>query len=115
MFLTDKYRNLSENDWERITEIHRQHFYLYLEDFVAPEMIAHYIGTGYYQNAVYEESFDLHVRMNLDIINYKFSNINLIKSKVKEILRIKYFLSVIQEDPVLIVKELKTQKNKDQH
>lgn len=115
MFLTDNDRNLSDDDWERITDVHRQHFYLYLEEFVAPEMIAHYIATGYYQSAVYEESFDLHVRTNLYNINYSFDNIDLIKFKVKEILLIKYFLLVVQEEPVLIVKELKAQKNKDQH
>ena len=107
MFLIDKDRHLSDEDWERITETHRQHFYLYLEEFVAPEMIAHYLATGYYQNAIYEESFDLHVRTNLYNINYAFENIDLIKSKIKDILRIKYFLLVVQEEPILIFKELK--------
>lgn len=110
MFLTEKYRHLSEEDWENITETHRQQFYLYLEEFVAPEMIAHYLATGYYQNAIYEESFDLHVRTNLFNINYAFENIDLIKSKIKDILRIKYFLLVVQEEPILIVKEIKAQK-----
>ena len=78
-----------------------------IEEFVAPEMIAHYLATGYYQNAIYEESFDLHVRTNLYNINYAFENINLIKSKIKDILRIKYFLLVVEEEPVLIFKELR--------
>lgn len=106
MFLTEKYRHLSDDDWENITETHRQHFYLYLEEFVAPEMIVHYLATGYYQNAIYEESFDLHVRTNLYNINYAFENIDLIKSKIKDILRIKYFLEVVEQEPVLILKEL---------
>ena len=69
-------------------------------------MIAYYLATGYYQNAIYEESFDLHVRSNLFNINYAFENIDLIKSKTKDILRIKYFLDFVQEEPVLIFKEL---------
>lgn len=106
MFLTNKDRDLSEEQWEKITYEHRQHYYLYLEEFIAPEIMAHYIATGYYQNAIYEESFDLHIRSNLNIINYTFDNIDLIKSKVIEILKIKYFLLVVQEEPVLILKEL---------
>ena len=106
MFLTDKERNLPEEEWERITETHRHQFYLYLREFVAPEMLAHYIATGYYSNSIYEESFDLHIKSNLTLINYIFDDIDSIKSKVKEILRIKYFLEVVQEEPVLILKEL---------
>ena len=106
MFLTDKDRNLPEDEWERITDTHRQQFYLFLQDFIMPEIIAHYLATGYYQNAIYEESFDLHIRSNLNIINYTFDNIDLIKSKVIEILKIKYFLEVVEQEPVLILKEL---------
>lgn len=106
LFLTDKERDLSDEEWEQITDTHRHQFYLYLEEFIMPEILAHYIATGYYQNAIYEESFDLHITTNLSIVNYAFENINLIKSKVKDILRIKYFLLVVQEEPVLIVKEL---------
>lgn len=106
MFLTDKDRELPEDEWERITDTHRHQFYLYLQDFIMPEILAHYLATGYYTHSVYEESFDLHIKTNLNIVNYSFNNIDLIKSKVKDILRIKYFLNVVQEEPVLVVKEL---------
>ena len=106
MFLTDKERNLPEEEWERITDTHRRQFYLYLQEFIAPEILAHYIATGYYSHSIYEESFDLHIKSNLTLINYIFDDIDSIKSKVKEILKIKYFLLVVQEEPVLIVKEL---------
>lgn len=106
MFLANKERELPEEEWELLTNVHREQYKLYLEEFIMPEILAHYIATGYYKHSVYEESFDLHIRTNLNIVNYAFDNIDLIKSKVKDILRIKYFLLVVQEEPVLIVKEL---------
>ena len=106
MFLTNKERNLSDEEWKLITDVHREQYKLYLEEFIMPEILAHYIATGYYKHSVYEESFNLHIRTNLNIVNYKFDNIDLIKSKVKDILRIKYFLLVVQEEPIMILKEL---------
>ena len=71
MFLTNKERNLSDEEWELITDVHREQYKLYLEEFIMPEILAHYIATGYYKHSVYEESFNLHIRTNLNIVNYK--------------------------------------------
>ena len=106
MFLAENDRKLSEKEWEKITKVHRQHYWRYIADFIAPEIVAHFIATGYYKHSIYQESFDVHVRCSLYIINYKFENTKKIKSKIKEILKTKYFLNVIQEEPVLVVQEL---------
>ena len=70
MFLTDKERNLSDEEWKLITAVHREQYKLYLEEFIMPEILAHYIATGYYKHSVYEESFNLHIRTNLNFVKY---------------------------------------------
>ena len=67
MFLTNKERNLSDEEWKLITDVHREQYKLYLEEFIMPEILAHYIATGYYKHSVYEESFIFLILLNIHI------------------------------------------------
>lgn len=72
----------------------------YLESYVLPELISYYIANAYYRNAMYETTWIQEFNSARDILNIVEVDVDKVSAEVKKILRIKYALEVISDDPL---------------
>ena len=64
------------------------------------EVIAYYIANSYYIGSMYEASFLQHYNSAKDLINLFGKNYEQMKSEVFKLLKIKYALIVVNENPI---------------
>ena len=72
----------------------------YLESYVLPELISYYIANAYYRNAMYETTWIQEFNSARDILNIVEVDVDKVSAEVKKLLRIKYVLEVISDDPL---------------
>ena len=72
----------------------------YVESYIMPEIIAYYIANSYYRNAMYESTFIQEYNSAKDLINIFGENQEKVKSEVLKLLRIKYALIIVNENPL---------------
>ena len=72
----------------------------FVEDYIMPEVIAFYIASSFYRNAMWEATFLQHYNSASDMFNILNENYEKTKAEVIKLLRIKYSLEVINEDPL---------------
>ena len=72
----------------------------YLESYILPEVISYYIANAYYRNAMYETTWIQEFNSARDILNIVEVDVNKVSTEVKKLLRIKYALEVISDDPL---------------
>ena len=72
----------------------------YLESYILPEVISYYIANAYYRNAMYETTWMQEFNSARDILNITEINEVKVSTEVRKLLRIKYALEVISEDPL---------------
>ncbi len=65
-----------------------------------PEMIAYYIANAYYRSSMYESAFDLEYETAKDLVDIFHENKTKVKSEVINLLRVKYALIVVNENPL---------------
>lgn len=70
----------------------------YVITYVMPEVIAFYIASSYYRNAMWEATFSQRYNSAKDIFNINEKDYKRLKSEVIKLLRIKYSLEIISED-----------------
>ena len=68
--------------------------------YIMPEVIAFYIASSFYRNAMWEATFLQHFNSAADVFNLPDNNYEKIKTEVVKLLRIKYALEVISEEPL---------------
>ena len=69
--------------------------------YIMPEVIAFYIASSFYRNAMWEATFYQHYNSAKDIFNISDDeNYVKVKSEVIKLLRMKYSLEIICEDPL---------------
>ena len=72
----------------------------YIESYIMSEIIAYYIANSYYKNAMYEGSFLQHYNSAKDLINMFGENEEKVKAEVYKLLRVKYALLIVNENPL---------------
>jgi len=72
----------------------------YIESYIMPEIIAYYIANSYYRNAMYESTFIQEYNSAKDLINLFGEDEEKVKSEVLKLLRIKYALIIVNENPL---------------
>ena len=72
----------------------------YLESYVLPELISYYIANAYYRNAMYETTWIQEFNSARDILNIVEVDVDKVPAEVKKLLRVKYALEVISDDPL---------------
>lgn len=76
----------------------------YLECYILPEVISYYIANAYYRHAMYETTWMQEFNSARDILNITEINEVNISTEVRKLLRIKYALEVISEEPLTFKK-----------
>ena len=108
MFLKKLDRDFTKKEIKKYLNPHYKMVCNYLEMFIIPETISFYLSTGYHYSLVYEEDFNIHIKSIVDeLFNYELKDLNLAKKNIKQILKIKYNLKVINEKPLNFKKIVK--------
>jgi len=102
MFRSNKEMDMSDEEFEKLTDPHNEMFDNYLLEFIIPECCAFYLASGYNTDSVWEASFNTHINTMLSMLNQSYSEVDYesMKEKIKKILKIKYDFIVINDDPL---------------
>ena len=92
--------DITEEEFIKVLKPFVDNYDEYLENYVLPEIIAYYIANLYYRNAMYETTWIQEFNSARDILNLSIINYEKVSTEVKKILRIKYALEIINDNPL---------------
>ena len=92
--------DISDEECEKVIDPFYENYDNYLEEYVVPEVIAFYIASSFYRNAMWEETFKQHFNSAFDTFNLTCKNYKKVKTEVIKLLRLKYSLEIINENPL---------------
>ena len=92
--------DITEEEFNKVLKPFIDNYDTYLKDYVLPELISYYIANAYYRNAMYETTWIQEFNSARDILNIVDIDETKVSAEVKKLLRIKYALEVISEDPL---------------
>ena len=75
----------------------------YLNKYVIPDLVAFYLANGYSRHCLSDCPLRNHINSAVDIFNCR-CDINKLIPKVKEILKIKYNLIIVKDNPMILRK-----------
>lgn len=105
--LIRKYTNedISDEELEKVINPFYDNYHEYIITYVMPEVIAFYIASSYSRNAMWDATFYQHYNSAKDTFNVSNDeDYDSIKAEVIKLLRMKYFLEIISEDPLELKK-----------
>ena len=91
---------ISNKECEKVIDPFYDNYDNYLEEYVVPEIISFYIASSFYRNAMWEATFKQHFNSAFDTFNLICKNYKKMKDEVIKLLRLKYSLEIINEDPL---------------
>lgn len=106
MFRKKTGQDISDEEFFRFQLPHIKICNKYLEEYIISDYIAFYIATGYYLDALYESSYLQHFNSAADMFNLSLENRVNVMNNTKKILEIKYLLTIVEEFPILKIKEI---------
>ena len=94
-----------------ITDIEFEKIYLpfynnindYLNNYVIPDLVAFYLANAYSRHCLSECNLINHINSAIDVFNVRCDIDKLIPS-IKKILRIKYNLKIVKNNPMILKK-----------
>ncbi len=93
--------DISNEECKSVIDPFYDNFDEYVVTYIMPEVIAFYIASSFYRNAMWEATFYQHYNSAKDIFNISDDeNYDKVKAEVVKLLRIKYSLEIISEDPL---------------
>ena len=75
----------------------------YLNNYVIPDLVAFYLANGYSRHCLSDFPLRNHINSAIDVFNVRCDIDKLIPS-IKKILRIKYNLKIVKENPMILKK-----------
>ena len=76
----------------------------FMNEYVIPEVVAFYIANAFYRNAIWESSLIQIYNSASDMINVSTKDKNKSIKEIKKLLKIKYALEVINDNPLNLKK-----------
>lgn len=104
MFKKNTDEDVSETEYNTVIKPHIDKVNSFHETYLVPEISAYYIATGYYNNALYEDSLLNHITSCTSTIDMRVSNEKKLIANVKELLLVKYGLEIENENPLIVKK-----------
>lgn len=92
--------DISEEEWNKVLNPFYDNYNEFMESYVLPEVIAFYIASSFYRNAMWESSFKQHYNSGKEYLNIFDENHTKVKKEVIKLLRIKYSLEITNENPL---------------
>lgn len=92
--------DISEEEWNNVLTPFYDNYNEFMESYILPEVIAFYIASSFYRNAMWESSFKQHYNSGKEYLNIFDENHTKVKKEVIKLLRIKYSLEITNENPL---------------
>lgn len=92
--------DISNEECEKVIDPFYENYNSYLEEYVIPEVIAFYIAGSFYRNAMWKATFEQHFNSAFDTFYLMCRNYKKMKVEVIKLLRLKYSLEIISDDPL---------------
>ena len=92
--------DISDEEFEAILKPFIDDYDDFVISYIMPEVIAYYIANSYYRGSMYEGSFLQHYNSTKDLINLFGEDYEKVKAEVIKLLRMKYSLEIISENPL---------------
>ena len=92
--------DITDEEFDNVLRPFVDNYDEFVVSYIMPEVIAYYIANSYYRNAMYEGSFLQHYNSAKDLINLFGEDYEKTKAEVFKLLRVKYALEVINENPL---------------
>ena len=102
MIINDK--DITEKDFINIIKPFENNFKKYMINYILPDVISFYIADSFYKNCLCDSPLYNHINSCLDIFNGYKNDIKVLIPKVKKVLRIKYNLRIISDNPLRLEK-----------
>ena len=95
--------DISDEELDKVINPFYDNYHEYVITYVVPEVIAFYIASSYSRNAMWESTFYQHYNSAKDIFNVSDDEeYDKIKTEVIKLLKIKHYLEIISEDPLIL-------------
>lgn len=93
--------DISDEELEKVINPFYDNYHEYIITYVMPEVIAFYIASSFSRNAMWEATFYQHYNSAKDMFNIgDDEDYDKVKAEVIKLLRMKYSLEIISEDPL---------------
>ena len=92
--------DISDEEVEKILIPFSDNTNEFINEYVIPEVVAFYIANAFYRNAMWESSLIQIYKSASDMINVSTNDKNKIIKEIKKLLKIKYALDVINDNPL---------------
>ena len=93
--------DISDEELEKVIDPFYDNYHEYIITYVMPEVIAFYIASSYSRNAMWEATFYQHYNSAKDTFNINHDkDYNKVNAEVIKLLRMKYSLEIISENPL---------------
>ena len=89
-----------DEEFEKVLKPFLDDYDNFILSYIMPEVIAYYIANSYYRGSMYEGTFLQHYNSAKDLINLFGEDYEQMKAEVFKLLKIKYALIVVNEDPL---------------
>ena len=96
-------KDITDEEFERKWLPFFNNYSEYIQEFIIPEAVAFYLANGYIRNCLSSCPLTNHINSAIDVFNIN-CNIDKILSEIKKILRIKYNLKIVKNNPLKIEK-----------
>lgn len=93
--------DITDKEFEEILLPFYNNYNEYLINFVIPDAVAFYLANGYSRNCLSDYPLRNHINSAIDVFNVR-CNVNNLISEIKLILRIKYNLKIVKNNPLKI-------------
>lgn len=95
-------RDITDKEFEKIY----LPFYNNVNNYVIPDLVAFYLANAYSRHCLSECNLINHINSAIDIFNCR-CDISRLIPKIKEILKIKYNLIIIKDNPMIWIIKIK--------
>ena len=92
--------DISDEEFEAVLKPFLDDYDNFIYSYVMPEIIAYYIANAFNRNSMYSSTFKQHYNSAKDILNLFNKYYETVKAKVFKLLKIKYALLVVSENPL---------------
>ena len=95
--------DITDEEFERIYLSVCINYDNYLKEFVIPNVVAFYIADNFYKKVLSKASLYNHINSAIDVFN-AICDIDKLIPSIKKILRIKYNLRIVKDNPMILKK-----------
>ena len=95
--------DITDEEFEKIYLPFYNNVNNYLNNYVIPDVVAFYIADNFYKKILSKAPLYNHINSAIDIFNVRCDIDKLIPS-IKKILRIKYNLKIVKDNPLILKK-----------